>query len=702
MLRHLSIRDLVVVESIELAFGAGLCALTGETGAGKSILIDGLGLALGRRAGADMIRAGAERATVEAVFSLAPGGPAAEWLAERGFDDGGGEAIVRRSVGADGRGRAFINDRPATVSALAAFGGRVLEIYGQHDRLGLLDPARHRAALDDFGGLEREAARVAEAHDRRRAAAAALAEATDAAATAAADREILQSQYDELAALAPAAGEEARLADERAGLMAGARVAEALAAAAAALTADPQAALAAAARAVHDAAPRAAGRLDELAAAFERAAIEAAEAEAALDAAAAGLEVDSGRVDAVEARLFALRAAARKHRVDVDRLPDVAETLAARLAVIRDGEDGVERLRAAARDAHAGYDRAAAGLTAGRRRAARALTRTIERELAALRLSQARFSVDLAPLDDGSRGARGAERVGFRVATNLGARAGALQRVASGGELSRFMLALCAALAGRHATPSLVFDEIDAGVGGAVAHAVGTRLARLAKSAQILVVTHHPQVAALAAHHYRIAKRTVGGRTATFAEPLPPAARREEIARMLSGAETTDEARAAADRLLAPTGAGRPQRRRSPNSTPTRRRRSSRAWRARSPVTTRSITRMTRPRSTMPPTTRCASGTRRSKPTSRRSNAPTAPPTASARRPREAFAGFAMRCPCCRSPTRSTRRTCASSPPASAASSILPPTLRWRSSPNRRSTASPPRCATKTACWSPG
>ncbi len=553
MLRHLSIRDLVVVESIELAFGAGLCALTGETGAGKSILVDGLGLALGRRAGADMIRAGAERATVDAVFSFAPGGPAAEWLAERGFDDGGGEAIVRRSVGGDGRGRAFINDRPATVSALAAFGGRVLEIYGQHDRLGLLDPARHRAALDDFGGLTREAARVAEAHDRRRAAAAALTEATDAAATAAADREILQSQHDELAALAPAAGEEARLADERAGLMAGARVAEALAAAAAALAAEPQAALAAAARAVHDAAPRAAGRLDELSAAFERAAIEAAEAEAALDAAAAGLEVDSGRVDAVEARLFALRAAARKHRVDVDRLPDVAEALAARLAAIRDGEDGVERLRAAAREACAGYDRAAAGLTAGRRRAARALTRTIERELSALRLSQARFSVDLAPLDDGSRGARGAERVGFRVATNLGARAGALQRVASGGELSRFMLALCAALAGRHATPSLVFDEIDAGVGGAVAHAVGTRLARLAESAQVLVVTHHPQVAALAAHHYRIAKRTAGGRTATFAEPLPPAARREEIARMLSGAETTDEARAAADRLLAPT-----------------------------------------------------------------------------------------------------------------------------------------------------
>lgn len=553
MLRHLSIRDLVVVESIELAFGAGLCALTGETGAGKSILVDGLGLALGRRAGVDMIRAGAERATVDAVFSFAPGGPAAEWLAERGFDDGGGEAIVRRSVGADGRGRAFINDRPVTVSALAAFGGRVLEIYGQHDRLGLLDPARHRAALDDFGGLKREAARVAEAHDRRRAAAAALAEATDAAATAAADREILQSQHDELAALAPAAGEEARLADERTGLMAGARVAEALAAAAAALAAEPQAALAAAARAIHDAAPRAAGRLDELAAAFERAAIEAAEAEAALDAAAAGLEVDSGRVDAVEARLFALRAAARKHRVEVDRLPDVAEALAARLAAIRDGEDGVERLRAAAREACAGYDRAAAGLTAGRRRAAQALTRTIERELAALRLSQARFSVDLAPLDDGSRGARGAERVGFRVATNLGARAGALQRVASGGELSRFMLALCAALAGRHATPSLVFDEIDAGVGGAVAHAVGTRLARLAESAQILVVTHHPQVAALAAHHYRIAKRTVAGRTATFAEPLPPAARREEIARMLSGAETTDEARAAADRLLAPT-----------------------------------------------------------------------------------------------------------------------------------------------------
>ena len=553
MLRRLSIRDLAVIDSLDLEFGPGLCALTGETGAGKSILIDGLGLALGRRAGADMVRAGATRASVAAEFSLAPGGAAAAWLAARGLDDEGGRAILRRAVGADGRSRAFVNDRPTTVSALAALGRLLLEIHGQDHRLGLLDPARHGAALDGFGGLEREAARVAEAHARRRAATAALSTAADAAARDAADRDWLRGQCEELAALAPEAGEEARLDSERKALMAGERIAEALAAANAALAREPapERALATAARAVRDAAPRAAGQLDDAAAALDRAVIEAGEARAALDAAAADIELDSGHLEAVEARLFALRAAARKHRTTADRLPETAAEFAARLAAIEDGERGLEALREALREARADYDSAAARLGAGRRRAAGALTAAIAGELAALRLGKARFSVDLAPLDSDEAGAGGAERVSFRIATNPGAGDGAIQRVASGGELSRLALALCAALAGRHDTPSLVFDEIDAGVGGAVAHAVGVRLAHLAEHAQVLAVTHNPQVAALAAHHYRIAKRTARGRAATVAEPLPPEARREEIARMLSGATITGEARAAADSLLA-------------------------------------------------------------------------------------------------------------------------------------------------------
>ncbi len=555
MLLRLSIRDLVVVDSMALEFGPGLCALTGETGAGKSILIDGLGLALGRRADAGMVRAGAARATVAAVFSLADAKPAAAWLADRGFDDGG-EVILRRSIGADGRSRAFVNDRPATVSALVALGRRLLEIHGQDTRLGLLDPARHRAALDGFGGLGREAARVAQIHARRRAVEAELADAEARHEQDAADQGLLQSELDELTALAVAPGEEARLADERKSLMAGERAAEALAAASAALGGDPAPdhALATAARALHRAVPHAAGRLDDLAAALDRAVVEAAEARAGLDAAVAGMDIDRDHLEAVEARLFALRAVARKHRVAAERLPEIAESLAARLAAIETGARSLDSLREAVGAARADYDAAAAELSAGRRRAARALAATIDRELAALRLAGARFSVSLSALDENERGAGGAERVGFRISTNAGA-TGALQRIASGGELSRFMLALCVALAGKQATPSLVFDEIDVGVGGAVAHAVGTRLARLAACAQVLVVTHHPQVAALAAHHYRIVKQTDRGRAATVAEPLSAEARREEIARMLSGAEITGEARAAADSLLAAAGA---------------------------------------------------------------------------------------------------------------------------------------------------
>lgn len=556
MLRRLSIRDLAVVDSIDLEFGPGLCALTGETGAGKSILIDGLGLALGRRAAAARVRPGAARAAAAAEFSWRRAGPAAAWLAERGLacGDGGGDgpgcAILRREVGADGRSRAFVNDRPTTASALAELGGLLIEIHGQDDRLGLLDPARHRAALDAFGGLEDAARAVAEAHERRRAAEDGLAGAAAQLERDAADREWLEAQIGELDALAPGAGEDARLDAERRALMAGERVAEALGAADAALANEPERALAAAAGAVRAAAPQAAGRLDELAAALDRALVETAEARACLDAAAASAEPDRDRLEAAESRLFALRAAARKHRCAVDGLPEVAASLARRLEAIRDGERGLDALREAAAEAGARYRRAADRLGAGRRRAARALGERIAGELAALRLGNARFSAEVTPLG-AEAGAHGAERVGFRVATGAGGEGGALQRIASGGELSRFMLALCVVLAERHAVPSLVFDEIDAGVGGAVAHAVGARLARLAARTQVLVVTHHPQVAALAAHHCRIVKRSMGGRATARAEPLPPEARREEIARMLSGAEVTGAARAAADSLLA-------------------------------------------------------------------------------------------------------------------------------------------------------
>ena len=558
MLRRLSIRGLAAIESMALEFGPGLCALTGETGAGKSILIDGLGLALGRRAGAGMVRGGAARAEAAAEFAVPAGGPAASWLAERGLAERapGGDsatAILRRGVGADGRSRAFVNDRPVTVSALAALGERLLEIHGQEARPDILDPARRRGALDAYGGLEAAAGAVARAHDARRAAAAALAEAADAARGDAAERELLQAHAGELEALAPEEGEAARLDAERRRLMAGQRVAEALAEAAAELSGDPppERALARAAAAARKAAGAACGRLDALADALDRAVIEAAEARAGLDAAAADIDLDRDRLESVEERLFALRGVARKHRADADRLPALAGAIAARLASMDSRERGADALRAAAEAARAEYERCAARLTAGRRRAARGLAAAINGELAALRMGEARFAIDLAPLGEGAAGPNGAERVHFRASTLPGAQGGLLERVASGGELSRFMLALCVALAGKQQTPSLVFDEIDAGVGGAVAHAVGARIARLAAHAQVLVVTHHPQVAALASRHYRIVKTAVGGRAATAAERLAPRARREEIARMLSGARVTDAARAAADSLLA-------------------------------------------------------------------------------------------------------------------------------------------------------
>ena len=555
MLRRLSIRGLAAIESMTLEFGPGLCALTGETGAGKSILIDGLGLALGRRAGAGMVRDGAARAEAAAEFAFPPGDPAAGWLANRGLGDGADSrtALLRRGVGADGRSRAFINDRPVTVSALGELGARLLEIHGQEARPDILDPARRREALDAYGGLEADVRAVARAAEKRRDAAAAFAAAAEAARAHAAERELLQAQSDELRALAPGDGEASRLDAERRRLMAGQRIAEALAEAGTALSGDPppEQALARAAAAARRAADAACGRLDALADALDRAVIEAAEARSGLDAAAADIDLDSERLETVEARLFALRGVARKHRADADRLPELADAIADRLAAMDNRERGAETLRAAAEAARADYGRRAARLTAGRRRAARGLAAAINRELAALRMGEARFAVDLAPLGADAAGAHGAERVNFRAATLPGARGGLLERIASGGELSRFMLALCVALAGKQRTPSLVFDEIDTGVGGAVAHAVGARIARLAAHAQVLVVTHHPQVAALADRHYRIVKTTAGGRAAAAAEPLAAGARREEIARMLSGARITDAARAAADSLLA-------------------------------------------------------------------------------------------------------------------------------------------------------
>ncbi|MBV8702283.1 MAG: DNA repair protein RecN [Acetobacteraceae bacterium] len=559
MLTALSIRDVVLIERLELSFGAGLTVLTGETGAGKSILLDSLGLALGARADTALVRAGAEQASVAACFDHAPQAALA-LLAEQGLEAEEG-LLLRRVVGRDGRSRAYVGDQPVGVGTLRRLGTLLVEVQGQHEQMGLADPATHAALLDAFGVPVRLRHETAAAWRAWHDILSALTEARAVAATAARDEDWLRHAVDELARLAPLPDEENQLAAERQALQAGERRAEAIAAALAELTPrdrrapGPAAALRAAARALHRLASPRAGEPDNLAApaiaALERAEEALAEAEVALSRLAAEAEADPRRLEQTEERLFALRAAARKHAVAPAELPGLLDELAARLAGLESGAVEVERLAAAATAARGAFTEAAKRLTKARREAAERLTRAVARELPPLRLDKARFVAEVAPVEETGWGPGGADSVRFLVATNPGQEPGPLARVASGGELSRLMLALKVVLASGSAVPTLVFDEVDSGVGGATAAAVGERLARVAEQVQVLVVTHSPQVAARGAAHMRVAKAVARGRASTGVEPLDTRARREEIARMLAGETITEAARAAADDLLA-------------------------------------------------------------------------------------------------------------------------------------------------------
>jgi DNA repair protein RecN (Recombination protein N) len=544
MLTALTVRDVVLIESAALELGAGLTALTGETGAGKSILLDALGLALGARADSGLVRAGSAQAQVSAEFDLPADHPARAVLAEQGLD-ATGPVRVRRQLKADGGGRAWVQDESVGVGVLRALGTALVEVHGQHDERGLLAPAGHRALLDGFGGLDALAAEVEAAHAAWRAAAEAEAAAARAATAAESEREELEHAAAELARLKPQPGEEVELAEARATMQKGARLAGDLAAVDALLGGSDGAlsALRQAARRLE----RIAGEHETLGAALEsldRAVIEGAEAEDKLAAAADALAFDPARLEAAEARLFDLRAAARKHRVTVDDLPSLAANLAERLEVLEGGEANAARLAQATAAGRAAYDTVAGRLSAARAAAGERLAAAVMDELTPLKLDSARFRVALAPLAE--PGASGREAVMFEVSTNPGAPFGPLQRIASGGELSRFALALKVALAGTRSAATLIFDEIDRGVGGGTAAAIGARLARLGSEAQVLVVTHSPQVAAAAARQLRISK--AGGRTEI--ESLSSEDRIDEIARMLSGAEVTPEARAQAERLL--------------------------------------------------------------------------------------------------------------------------------------------------------
>ena len=551
MLTALSIRNVVLIEALDLEFGPGLGVLTGETGAGKSILLDSLGLALGARADTGLVRQGEERASVTATFAEPDAGhPLRSILAENGIELEPDEPlIIRRTLRADGGSRGFINDQPCSAGLLREIGGCLIEIHGQHDDRGLLNPRGHRALLDAFGRCDSGA--VAAAHEVWRTAEAALTKAREEVENAARDRDYLQHSIAELAAFDPQEGEEEALATERSDMQKGARLADELTTVGELLLGSEGglAQLRQAARRLD----RMAGEHDLLAealASLDRAVIEASEAEEKLAAAGEALSYDPDRLEAIETRLFDLRALARKHRVEPDQLGALYKEMAGKLARMDAGAEGLHQLEAELAAKASAYKAAAEKLSAERREAAARLDHAVAAELAPLKLDAARFRTVVEPLPEGQWGSGGADRVEFEISTNPGAPFAPLIKIASGGELSRFILALKVALAEEGGADTMIFDEIDRGVGGAVASAIGERLARLSQKNQLLVVTHSPQVAARGRTHMLIAKASDGAVTRTGVHALGDGDRREEIARMLSGAAITEEARAQADRLL--------------------------------------------------------------------------------------------------------------------------------------------------------
>ena len=555
MLVRLSIRDVVLIDRLDLSFGRGLGALTGETGAGKSILLDALGLALGARAEARLVRHGAERAVVAAAFELAPDHPALAWLDEQGLTREDDLLVLRRVLGADGRSRGFVNDQPVGIALLRDLASRLVEVQGQFDQRGLLDAATHLELLDASAGCAAETHALAGLWHAWRAAVEGRRSAETDFEAARRDEEFLRHAVGELDALDPRPGEEAALAEQRAMLQNGERLIEAMNAALDLLSGEEagsgaESALAGARRALDRIADKAAGRLDPALQALDRALAESEEARAAVEALASELDLDPGRLTEVEDRFFALKDLARKHGVEVDALAALREELAARLDGIDHGAERLAELERRAKEARLAYLRAAQDLGDRRRAAAEALDKAVNAELPPLKLEKATFRTRVERLEEADWGPRGLDRVAFEAVTNPGAPPGPLAKIASGGELSRFLLALKVGLAGVGPGRTLIFDEVDSGIGGATAHAVGERLARLATGRQVLVVTHSPQVAARAADHWRVRKEPADDRVATRVEHVAEAERREEIARMLSGAEVTDEARAAAERLM--------------------------------------------------------------------------------------------------------------------------------------------------------
>ncbi|WP_050385397.1 DNA repair protein RecN [Bradyrhizobium pachyrhizi] len=552
MLARLSIRDIVLIERLDIEFSRGLAVLTGETGAGKSILLDAFALALGGRGDAGLVRHGAEQGQVTAMFDVPKGHPAAGILTENGLDDTG-EMILRRVQLADGRTRAFINDQAISVQTLKAVGAALVEIHGQHDERALVDASTHRQLLDAFAGHEKDVAALEALWDIRRTANADLDEHRAGMERAAREADYLRHASQELKTLAPKEGEETELAGRRTTMMQGEKIATDLREAQEAIggSHSPVASLSAAVRRLERRAANAPALIEPAVKAIDIAINALEEADQHLNAALAATDFDPAELERIEERLFALRAASRKYSTPVDLLAALAAQYAGDVALIDAGADQLKKLEAAAGEADKRYAAAAAKLSAARTKAAEKLNKAVNAELAPLKLERAKFMTQVES-NAAAPGPQGIDRVEFWVQTNPGTKPGPMMKVASGGELSRFLLALKVVLADRGSAPTLVFDEIDTGVGGAVADAIGSRLARLAGKVQVMAVTHAPQVAARASQHLLISKDALdkGKRVATRVNALAADHRREEIARMLAGAEITAEARAAAERLL--------------------------------------------------------------------------------------------------------------------------------------------------------
>ncbi len=552
MLQSLSIRNVVLIDKLDIDFKPHLSVLTGETGAGKSILLDSLGLVLGKRAETSLIRQGEDKLSVTAVFDAEPQNKELQELLSENELDGGDEMIIKRTLSRDGKGKIFFNDQPISARLLKDIGKYLVEIHGQFDNQGLLNPANHRTVLDAYGNYPDLLLRVSNAYREYREAARRRAQAEADIFKAKEEEENLRHWVKELERLNPVKGEEEELSKRRQELMHAEKIMESLNYAYGVLTQgnDVQSALRQAQSAIDKANQYVDGKFDEVYAALDRALIEASDALERIESASEDVNLNSSEQENIDNRLFALKDVARKHGVSVDDLEDTLLRFKDQLNAIELGEDGISNLRKVEQEKRQFYLQAANELHKTRVSAATELDNLVMAELPPLKMEKARFVTQIDKQDETQWAEHGFDDVYFTVATNPNSPQGPINKIASGGELSRFMLALKVNLAKSSSVCSMIFDEVDAGIGGATAQAVGERLARLADDVQVLVVTHSPQVAAKGSCHFKVEKQTVDNVTTTGVHELDTSARKEEIARMLAGERITDEARAAAQALM--------------------------------------------------------------------------------------------------------------------------------------------------------